>query len=75
MGRKESDMSNLEEINRVIERAKNQRADLIGSAVRAYALPVALAAGLSLMLLGPGGKPPVETNGDEDVSQAIASLR
>lgn len=53
-------MNNIDEINRVIEQAKHQRANYIGSAVQTYALPLALVAGLSLMLLQFSGQPPVE---------------
>lgn len=68
-------MMNLVEINRVVEEAKKQRADVIGSAVRAYALPVALAAGLSLMLLGRGGEPQVQPADDALVAQVSATGR
>jgi len=52
-------MSHIEEINRVVERAKRERASYIGSAVQAYAVPVVLVAGLSLMLLQFSSKPPM----------------
>jgi hypothetical protein len=54
-------MNNINDINRVIERAKHQRADFIGSAVQAYALPAVLVAGLSLMLLQFSANPPSDT--------------
>ncbi len=54
-------MTNNAEINRVIEQAKTRRANLIGSAIEAYAVPAVLVAGLSLMLLQFGGKPSVDT--------------
>lgn len=54
-------MNNINDINRVIERAKHQRADFIGSAVQAYALPAVLVAGLSLMLLQFSANPPADT--------------
>jgi hypothetical protein len=50
-------MNNINDINEVIKRAKHQRAEFIGSAVQAYALPAVLVAGLSLMLLQFGGSP------------------
>ncbi len=53
-------MNNAKHINQVIERAKRQRAQYIGSAVQAYALPAVLMAGISLMLLQFSGNPPVE---------------
>ncbi len=53
-------MSNAEHINQVIARAKHQRAQYIGGAVQAYALPVVLVAGLSLMLMQFSGNPPAE---------------
>ena len=56
-------MNNAKQINQVIERAKNQRAAYIGSAVQAYARPAGLVAGLSLMLLQFSGNPPVERSG------------
>ena len=56
-------MNNAKHINQVIERAKDQRAQYIGSAVQAYALPAVLVAGLSLMLLQFSGNPPVERSG------------
>ena len=40
-----------------IGRAKKQRAEYIGGAVQAYALPAVLVAGLSLMLLQFSGNP------------------
>ena len=54
-------MNNSHDINQVIERAKNQRAEFIGSAIQAYALPAALVAGLSLMLLQFSANPPADT--------------
>ena len=63
-------MSNVKHINQVIEQAKQQRADYIGTAVQAYALPAVLVAGLSLMLLQFSGKPPVErTDREAHVAQ------
>jgi len=63
-------MSNVKHINRVIEQAKQQRADYIGTAVQAYALPAVLVAGLSLMLLQFNGNPPVErTDAEAHVAQ------
>ena len=59
-------MNNAEHINQVIERAMHQRAQYIGSAVQAYALPAVLVAGLSLMLLQFSGNPPVEQSGATD---------
>ena len=56
-------MNNAKHINQVIERAKRQRAQYIGTAVQAYAIPAALAAGLALMLLQFSGNPPVDRNG------------
>jgi hypothetical protein len=56
-------MNNAEHINQVIERAKNQRAAYIATAVQGYALPAILVAGLSLMLLQFSGNPPVEHSG------------
>lgn len=56
-------MNNARQINQVIERAKRQRADYIGSAVQAYALPAVLVAGLSLILVQFSGNPPVEHSG------------
>jgi hypothetical protein len=63
-------MSNVKHINRVIEQAKQQRADYIGTAVQAYALPAVLVAGLSLMLVQFSGNPPVErTDREAHVAQ------
>ena len=63
-------MNNAKHINRVIEQAKQQRADYIGTAVQAYALPAVLVAGLSLMLLQFSGNPPVEqTDREAHVAQ------
>ena len=53
-------MSNAEHINQVITRAKHQRAQYIGGALQAYALPAVLVAGLSLMLMQFSGNPPAE---------------
>ena len=44
-------MSTITDTNRIIQQAKTRRAEVIGSAINAYALPTVLAAGLSLMLL------------------------
>ena len=69
-------MNNAKHINRVIERAKQQRADYIGTAVQAYALPAVLVAGLSLMLLQFGGNPPVErTDREAHVAQVTTLSR
>ena len=63
-------MSNVKHINRVIEQARQQRADYIGTAVQAYALPAVLVAGLSLMLVQFSGNPPVErTDREAHVAQ------
>ena len=71
----ERDMSHIQEINRVVERAKRERANYIGSAVQAYAVPVVLVAGLSLMLLQFSGKPPVRPTEGAQVAQVTASTR
>ena len=69
-------MNNAKHINRVIERAKQQRADYIGTAVQAYALPAVLVAGLSLMLLQFSGNPPVErTDRKAHVAQVATAGR
>ena len=44
-------MSKNDHIQQVIEQAKQQRAELIGSALQSHALPVALVAALSFVLL------------------------
>ena len=44
-------MSNIDNIHQVIEQAKQQRAEVIGSALRSAAVPVVLAAALSLVLV------------------------
>lgn len=44
-------MDRHQEISEVIERAKQQRAEYIASAFRSHALPIAVVAALSLMLL------------------------
>lgn len=51
-------MNDVKHINEVIERAKHQRAEYIGTALQAYALPAVLVAGISLMLLQLSGNPP-----------------
>ncbi|MGB5368062.1 MAG: hypothetical protein WBM75_00495 [Polyangiales bacterium] len=69
-------MNNAKHINQVIERAKQQRADYIGTAVQAYALPAVLVAGLSLMLLQFSGNPPVErTDREAHVAQVATAGR
>jgi hypothetical protein len=44
-------MDQHQEINRVIEQAKQQRAEYIASIARSHPLPLALVAALSLVLL------------------------
>lgn len=44
-------MDRHQEISEVIERARQQRAEYIASAFRRHALPIAVVAALSLMLL------------------------
>ena len=56
-------MNSAKHINQIVERAKNQRAAYIGTAVQAYALPAILVASISLMLLQFSGNPPVERSG------------
>ena len=69
-------MGNVKHINRVIEQAKQQRADYIETAVQAYALPAVLVAGLSLMLLQFSGNPPVErTDREAHVAQVTTLSR
>ena len=68
-------MKNTNEINQIIARAKNERARYVGSAIQAYAVPVVLVAGLSLMLLQFTGKPPAEPIEGAPVAQVTASAR
>ena len=51
-------MDNINEINRVIARAKSQRAELIGSAMQSYALPAVLVAVCALVLVQLNGEGP-----------------
>ena len=51
-------MSNINEANRIVEQAKNRRAEYIGTAVEAYALPAVLVAGLSMLLVQFSANPP-----------------
>lgn len=50
-------MDQHQEINRVIEQAKQQRAEYIASIARSHPLPLALVAALSLVLLQFGTLP------------------
>jgi len=43
-------MSRIAEFNQVMQGAKQQRAELIGSTLKAQALPIAVVVGLSLAL-------------------------
>ena len=51
-------MGNIDEINRVIERAKSQRAEMIGSAVQSAAIPGLLVAVCALVLVQLNGETP-----------------
>ncbi len=44
-------MTSHQEITRIVEQAKQQRAEFIGSGLRSYGLPIALVAALSLVLV------------------------
>jgi hypothetical protein len=55
--RGESVMHSTEEINAVVNKAKQQRAEYIASKVQGGVLPVALAALVSLALIGLAGEP------------------
>ena len=57
-------MGNIDEINRVIERAKSQRAKMIGSAVQSSTIPAVLVAVCALVL--------VQLNGETE-SMTVAS--
>ncbi len=50
-------MISHQEIDRIVNQAKNQRAAVIGSGFRTYGLPLALVAAVSLVLLQFNGDP------------------
>jgi hypothetical protein len=65
-------MNNSQHIQQIIEQAKQQRAEFIGSAFRSYAVPVVLAAGLSLVLVQFSAKPSTQTPEKTEVAQVLS---
>ena len=51
-------MSQHQDFQRIVEQAKQQRAEYIGSAIRANAIPIAGIAALAIVLLQFVGEPP-----------------
>ena len=68
-------MTDVKPINDIVEQAKNRRAQTIGTAIEAYAIPAVLVAGLSLMLLQFSARPPVDQCDNVQVAQVVSADR
>ena len=53
-------MNHIAEANAIIAKAKQQRAEVIGSAIQAHALPIAAVVALSFAFLQFTGEPEIE---------------
>jgi hypothetical protein len=67
-------MDRHQEINRVIEQAKQQRAEYMASIVRSHPLPIALVAALSLLLLQFSTFPVVDGGEQAEVTPRVSQL-
>lgn len=64
-------MLNHQEIDRIVNQAKNQRAELIGSGFRSYGLPLALVAAISLVLLQFSTDPRPPKAAEPEIAQVV----
>lgn len=65
-------ITRIEDINQIVQRAKQQRAEYIGSKIQAHALPIAVVAALSLALVQFTAEPVPEQARDGHVVQVAA---
>lgn len=65
-------MDRHQQISEIIDRAKQQRAEYIASAVRTHALPIAVIAAASLMLLQFATDPAASHGMRTEVAQLVA---
>jgi hypothetical protein len=64
-------MISHQEIDRIVNQAKNQRAELIGSGFRSYGLPLALVAAISLVLLQFNTDPRPPKAAEVEIAQVV----
>lgn len=67
-------MDRHQEINRVIEQARQQRAEYIASIARSHPLPLALVAAVSLLLLQFSAFPASEGGQQAEVAPQVSQL-
>ena len=66
-------MTNIAEANAIIAKAKQQRAELIGSTLHAHALPIATVVALAFAFLQFTGEPDIETQFEARTAQVAAT--